>query len=75
VLAHAKHDKALLSKLVGSPSPDLHSTGAATSPSAIGSAFDLGSGPTALLLILGGTAVLLLGGTGLRFWRNRHHQL
>jgi hypothetical protein len=76
VLAHAGHDKALLSKLVGSPAPsNIHSTGAATSPSAIGSAFDLGTGPTALLLILAGTAVVLLGGSGLRFWRNRHHQL
>lgn len=41
-------------------------------PSAVGSAFDLGSGPTVLLIALGGTAVLLLGGTGMRFWRARH---
>jgi hypothetical protein len=75
VLAHAGPDKALLSKLVGGSNPSMHSTGAATSPSAIGSAFDLGSGPTALLLILAGTAVLLLGGSGLRFWRRRHHQV
>jgi hypothetical protein len=73
LLAHAGHDKALLSKLVGgSGQSDLQSTGTATSPSAIGSAFDLGSGPTALLLILAGTAVVLLGGSGLRFWRRRH---
>jgi hypothetical protein len=71
--ALAGHDKALLSKLVASPAPsNLKSTGAATEPSAIGSAFDLGSGPTALLLILAGTAVVLLGGSGLRFWRRRH---
>lgn len=50
-----------------------HST-AATEPTAIGSAFDLGSGPTALLLILAGTAVLLLGGGGMRVWRSRHRQ-
>jgi hypothetical protein len=74
--ALAGHDKALLSKLVASPAPsNLKSTGAATEPSAIGSAFDLGSGPTALLLILAGTAVVLLGGSGLRFWRRRHHQI
>jgi hypothetical protein len=42
----------------------------ATSPSAVGSAFDLGSGPTALLAALAGTALLLLGANGLRFWRS-----
>jgi hypothetical protein len=41
-------------------------------PSAVGSAFDLGSGPTALLLALAGTAVLLLAGSGLRGWRRSH---
>ena len=50
------------------------STGKATSPTAIGSAFDLGSGPTALLLVLAGTAVVLLGGSGMRVWRSRHRQ-
>jgi hypothetical protein len=50
-----------------------HAT-AATEPTAIGSAFDLGSGPTALLIILAGTAVLLLGGSGMRVWRSRHRQ-
>jgi hypothetical protein len=72
LLAHAGHDKALLSTWAGSPAPsNLESTGTSTDPSAIGSAFDLGSGPTALLLILAGTAVVLLGGSGLRFWRRR----
>ena len=47
-----------------------HATGAAE-PTAIGSAFDLGSGPTALLIVLAGTAVLLLGATGFRVTRNR----
>jgi len=77
VLAHAGPEKALLSKLAGSGlgTSDLKSTGPATSPSALGSAFDLGSGPTALLLILAGTAVVLLGGSGLRFWRRRNHQV
>jgi hypothetical protein len=76
LLAHAGHEKALLSTWAGSPAPsNLQSTGTATAPSAIGSAFDLGSGPTALLLILAGTAVVLLGGSGLRFWRRRNHQV
>jgi hypothetical protein len=44
---------------------------AATEPSALGSAFDLGSGPTVLLIVLAGTAVLLLGGSGVRVWRHR----
>jgi hypothetical protein len=47
-------------------------SGATTSPSAVGSAFDLGSGPTALLIALAGTALLLLGGSGLRLWRRSH---
>jgi hypothetical protein len=41
-------------------------------PSAVGSAFDLGSAPTALLLALGGTAVLLLAASGVRGWRRSH---
>ena len=49
------------------------SDAAATEPSAIGSAFDLGSGPTVLLIVLAGTAVVLLAGSGLRVWRQRHH--
>jgi hypothetical protein len=78
VLAHAKGDKRLLESLVTNPgfgaSRGLKSTGstAATAPSALGSAFDLGSGPTALLALLAATAVLLLGGSGFRVWRHRH---
>ncbi len=41
------------------------------SPTAIGSAFDLGSGPTVLLIALAASAALLLGGTGMRVRRNR----
>jgi hypothetical protein len=48
-----------------------HSSHPAKNPTAIGSAFDLGSGPTLLLIVLVGTAVLLLGGSGLRVRRNR----
>jgi len=47
-------------------------SGAATSPTALGSAFDLGSGPTALIIVLAGMAVLLLTGSGMRVWRGRH---
>jgi hypothetical protein len=46
-------------------------TSAATAPSAIGSAFDLGSGPTALLVVLAATAFLLLAGTTVRGVRQR----
>lgn len=46
--------------------------GSAAAPSAVGSAFDLGSGPTALLVVLAGTAVLLLVGSGVRGWRRTH---
>jgi hypothetical protein len=49
-----------------------HSSGSTATPTAIGSAFDLGSGPTVLLIVLAGTAVLLLGGSGLRVRRHRH---
>jgi hypothetical protein len=48
-----------------------HSSGTASNPTAIGSAFDLGSGPTALLIALAAGAALLLGGTGMRVRRNR----
>jgi hypothetical protein len=48
------------------------SSGAAASPTALGSAFDLGSGPTALIIVLAGMAVLLLTGSGMRVWRSRH---
>jgi hypothetical protein len=40
-------------------------------PTAIGSAFDLGSGPTALLVVLVGSAVLLLAATSARTMRHR----
>jgi hypothetical protein len=52
----------------------LQSTSApASEPTAVGSAFDLGSGPTALLIVLAGTAVLLLAATGFRGVRQRRH--
>lgn len=48
-----------------------HSSAAAAEPTAVGSAFDLGSGPTALLIILACTAILLLGFSGFRGLRRR----
>ena len=44
---------------------------ATTTPTAVGSAFDLSSGPTALLVVLAGTALLLVAGSGMRVWRTR----
>jgi hypothetical protein len=42
-------------------------------PDTVASAFDLGSGPTVLLIALVGAAVLLLGATGVRSVRQRRH--
>jgi hypothetical protein len=71
------HDSRTLAAIVKNPGlsePSLASHNAGGSePSALGSAFDLGSGPTALLAALAATALLLLGGSGFRFWRQRHH--
>jgi hypothetical protein len=74
-LKGAGHDKKALTRLVRSYGPPrqlqtVHASSTPT-PSAVGSAFDLGSGPTALLIVLGGTAILLLGGSGVRVWRTR----
>jgi hypothetical protein len=75
-LTHAGKDKRVLSDLVRNPGLGgapraLQSVGSASTkaPSALGSAFDLGSGPTALLAVLIGTALLLLGAGGFRGWR------
>lgn len=74
-LAHAGKDKSALTALVEGYGlqRQLHAVHAseAAAPSALGSAFDLGSGPTVLLIVLAGTAALLLGGSGLRGWRSR----
>ena len=75
-LTRAGKDQRILSDLVRNPGLGgapraLQSVGSASTktPSALGSAFDLGSGPTALLAVLAGTAVLLLGAGGWRGWR------
>jgi hypothetical protein len=69
-------DRRVLSALVKTgpsrlPMDKAGPTSAATAPSAIGSAFDLGSGPTALLVALAATAFLLLAGTTVRGVRQR----
>ena len=75
-LSHAGKDRRVLAALVrgyGQRRTLQGSQGGpVTAPSAVGSAFDLSSGPTALLVVLAGTALLLLGGSSLRVWRNRH---
>ena len=69
-------DRKLMSALVKAgpsrlPMDKTGPTSAASAPSAIGSAFDLGSGPTALLVVLAATAFLLLAGTTVRGARQR----
>jgi hypothetical protein len=75
-LKHAGKDRRILATLVhGYGTHRLDGTTAPSSDdmsaSALGSAFDL-AGPTALLIVLAGTALLLLGGSGMRTWRSRH---
>jgi hypothetical protein len=74
-IRHAGKDRRYLSSLIHGNHPASLLTSpsrATTTPTAVGSAFDLGSGPTALLIALAGTAVLILGGGGVRVWRHRH---
>ncbi len=72
-LNEAGKDKAALAALVKGAGlrRQLYSRGSSTTPTAVGSAFDLSSGPTALLVILAGTALLLVAGSGMRVWRTR----
>jgi len=68
-----KNSRALAAFLRRSAPPALESSSQESAPpSAVGSAFDLGSAPTALLLALAGTAVLLLAASGVRGWRRSH---
>jgi hypothetical protein len=60
VLAHAGNDKMPLKNLLGADAnitPVRNGSGSGGSPSALGAAFDLGSGPTILLAILLATAI------------------
>jgi hypothetical protein len=74
---HGGNNRALLSQLVRNPgygassTSEFPSSSPASAPSALGSAFDLGSGPTALLAVLAGTAILLLAASGVRGLRHR----
>ena len=69
-----KDEKSLASLVKGYGAVRLlqsHSNAPSTSPTAIGSAFDLGSGPTVLLIVLAGAAFLLITTTGVRVARSR----
>ena len=48
-----------------------HPSTPVSEPTAIGSAFDIGPGQTALLIVVAGSGVLLLSGGGMRLWRQR----
>jgi hypothetical protein len=73
-LNHAGSDKAALAALLKGAGLRRHLAGvgdSTTTPTAVGSAFALTSGPTALLIVLAGTALLLVAGSGMRVWRTR----
>lgn len=74
VIKHAGKDSRALATLARHNAGELQpsSQESETTPSAVGSAFDLGSGPTALLIALAVTALLLLGASGMRGWRRYH---
>lgn len=74
VLAHAGSDKMPLKNLLGADAgitPVRNGAGSVGSPSALGAAFDLGSGPTILLAILLATAIGLALHGSVRNWRSR----
>ena len=73
-LNKAGKDKAALAALLqtsGARRLFASKAGSTSTPSTVGSAFDLTSGPTALLIVLAGTALLLVAGSGMRVWRGR----
>jgi hypothetical protein len=76
-IKHAGKDRHLLAHLIHTTAPQrlpqqIGPSGTGGTPTALGSAFDLGSGPTVLLIALVGTAFLLLAATGVRGWRRSH---
>ncbi|HUZ14602.1 MAG TPA: hypothetical protein VMU72_00305 [Gaiellaceae bacterium] len=77
-IARSGNDRKVLNNLVRNPglvdSQRLSAvrTASPASASTLGSAFDLGSGPTLLLVLLAGSVLVLLGTGGVRAWRNRH---
>jgi len=76
VLKRAGRHRRVLTALQATAPPRMfQGTGPAeaqSAPTAFGSAFDLGSGPTALLVVLIGTVIVLLAAGGLRGWRRSH---
>jgi hypothetical protein len=78
LLSHAGKDKAALQAIASMPGygakRGILATDAApavAAPSALGAAFDLGTGPTILLAILLATAVAVAAQGGIRSWRRR----
>jgi hypothetical protein len=77
-IAHSGTDKKVLKNIVSNPNlvdskrlkPVLAS--APVHESSLGSAVDLGAGPTVFFALLLGTVLVLLGAGGVRSWRNRH---
>lgn len=77
-IAHSGKDKKVLKNIVRNPGlvdstrlkPILAS--APVHESGLGSAVDLGAGPTIFFALLLGTVLVLLGTGGVRSWRNRH---
>jgi hypothetical protein len=77
-LDRSSKDKPLLSRLIRAAflaRPRHVKTVLLSSPAGattVGSEFDLGSGPTILLVLLIGSVLALFGAGGVRSWRNRH---
>jgi hypothetical protein len=74
-LKHAGNAKKPLTRLLNPKLGNLWNLDKAdltSSPTTLGSAIDLGAGPTTLLALLLGTVLSLLGTSGFRAWRNRH---
>lgn len=72
-LKHAGKDRGALSALIHHLPTLVRQKGnaqPAAAPTTLSSVFDLGPGPTGLLIVLAGTPLLLLGGRGLRKWRD-----
>jgi hypothetical protein len=81
-LAHAGKDRRLLQELATNPgygaTRDFSKSapiGPVSAPGFLAAALDLGSGPTALLAILAGTAAALFVAAGWRGWRARQRRL
>jgi hypothetical protein len=71
VLAQAGQDKAPLSRLLTDSGTGSLQGGSVASPSLLGAALDLGTGPIALLAILLATALALAARGSVRNWRLR----